>query len=147
MSIQPAWHRFGAGAAWRTMAVITALATAAALGTVAPVTAQAVTPAQQGQLYSWIDGWGGGTVTSRPAGIDCHQSAWDPYAPDATYQPPPTGSCAAAFPVGTYVTFTATPDPGSYVNGSPDPGSLTVRSGYNSVWAMFCPEDNLCSSW
>ncbi|MEV6205835.1 hypothetical protein [Kitasatospora sp. NPDC051914] len=144
MSIRPALHRLGTVAARRTIVVTTALATAAALGTAAPLAAGAATP-DQGQLYSWVsDGWGGGTITSQPAGINCHQEAWEPYSD--TYQEYPTGSCAASFPVGTTVTFTATADPGSYVNAGPDPVSVTVRSGYNSVWVMFCPQDDLCSS-
>lgn len=124
------------------------LCAAAALATAAPVGAQ---PAQVPQVtqsstvYAWIDGWGGGTVTSRPAGISCHTTAWDPYSSE---EPPPnhTGPCSASFPVGTTVTFTATPDPGSVVNDGPAPASLTVRSGYNAVWAMFCPTDGLCSA-
>ncbi|WP_441246354.1 hypothetical protein [Kitasatospora sp. McL0602] len=156
MNFQPARRKAvggagaAAGAAWRAIVITTALVAATALGTGAPVTAQAASqaaaPTQQGQLYAWVsDGWGGGTVTSQPAGIQCHQTAWDPYSD--TYQEAPTGSCSATFPVGTSVTFTATPDPGSYLNGGPDPNSVTMRVGYNSVWVMFCPDDNLCSSW
>ncbi|MEU1480568.1 hypothetical protein [Streptomyces sp. NPDC005760] len=122
-----------------------ALAAAAGFATAAPAGAQAPTVAQQSTVYAWIDGWGGGTVTSRPAGISCHTTAWDPYSGE---EPPAgsTGPCEARFPVGTTVTFTATPDPGSYTNGSVDPASLTVRAGYNAVWAMFCPTDGLCSA-
>ncbi|WP_030326968.1 hypothetical protein [Streptomyces sp. NRRL B-3229] len=134
----------------RTRAVLAAasLAAAAALATAAPVgaqPAQVLQATQSSTVYAWIDGWGGGTVTSRPAGISCHTTAWDPYSSE---EPPPnsTGPCSASFPVGTTVTFTATPDPGSAVNGGPDPASLTVRSGYNAVWAMFCPTDGLCSA-
>ncbi|MEU5039907.1 hypothetical protein [Streptomyces griseorubiginosus] len=134
----------------RTHAVLAAatLAAAAALATAAPVGAQpAQVPraTQSSTVYAWIDGWGGGTVTSRPAGVSCHTTAWDPYGSEEP-QPNPTGPCSASFPVGTTVTFTATPDPGSAVNGGPDPASLTVRSGYNAVWAMFCPTDGLCSA-
>ncbi|GAA3796301.1 hypothetical protein GCM10022403_032680 [Streptomyces coacervatus] len=133
--------------AWRAVVAAALLSTAAALATAAP--AQAAEPAQtqQGQVYAWVsDGWGGGTLTSSPAGINCHQGAisGDPYA--GGEQPNPTGTCSASFPVGTTVTFTATADPGSYVNIGPDPASLTVVSGYNSVWVMFCPQDGLCSS-
>ncbi|MGI5456118.1 hypothetical protein ACQEWB_23695 [Streptomyces sp. CA-249302] len=123
-----------------------ALAAAAALTTAGPAGARTVAVTQQSTVSAWIDGWGGGTVTSSPAGISCHTTAWDPYGSGES-QPNPTGPCYASFPVGTVVTFTATPDPGSSVNGGPDPASLTVRSGYNSVWAMFCPNDGLCSSW
>jgi hypothetical protein len=126
--------------------VSAALVTAAALGTAAPVRAQPAYPTQQGQLYAWIsDGWGGGTVISAPAGINCHQTAWNPDG--TTPQEPPTGACSASFPSGTSVTLTATPDPGSVLNGSPDPNPVRVSPGYNSVWVMFCPKDGLCSSW
>ena len=87
----------------------------------------------------------GGTITSQPAGINCHTSAWDPYAPGAS-APSPTGTCTASFTVGTTVTFTATPDPGSYINAGPDPNPVTVRTGYNFTWVMFCPNDGLCSA-
>ncbi|MEU6143470.1 hypothetical protein ABZ848_24300 [Streptomyces sp. NPDC047081] len=123
-----------------------ALAAAAALTTAGPAGAGTVAATQQSTVYAWIDGWGGGTVTSSPAGISCHTTAWDPYGSEEP-QPGSTGPCSASFPVGTTVTFTATPDTGSAVNGGPDPASLTVRAGYNSVWAMFCPNDGLCSSW
>lgn len=117
---------------------------AAALGSAAP--AQAGYSTQVGQLYAWIsDGWGGGTVTSTPAGINCHQAAWD--SEGTAPQQDPTGACSASFPVGTSVHLTATPDPGSSLNGGPDPNPVTVSPGYNSVWVMFCPNDGLCSSW
>lgn len=62
--------------AWRAMGVITALATTATIGFVAPAQAQSTA-----QLSAYVaDGWGGGTITSSPAGINCHISAWDPYA-------------------------------------------------------------------
>ncbi|MEV1066923.1 hypothetical protein [Streptomyces sp. NPDC050263] len=94
----------------------------------------------------WVtDGWGGGTVTSRPAGINCHTSAWDPYAEDQP-QPYPSGPCTATFEVGTTVAFTATPDPGSVVNDGPTPNPVTVRTGYNFTWVMFCPINGLCSA-
>ncbi|WAU79387.1 hypothetical protein O1Q96_06270 [Streptomyces sp. Qhu-G9] len=126
--------------AWRATGVVTALATAAAIASVAPAQAQTA------QLSAWIsDGWGGGTVTSQPAGINCHTTAWDPYA---STEPPlnPTGACTAAFEVGTTVTFTATPDEGSYTNFDPTPNPVTIRAGYNFTWAMFCPSDGLCSA-
>ncbi|CRK57134.1 hypothetical protein [Alloactinosynnema sp. L-07] len=130
----------------RAIVIISALATAAMLSTAAPVWAQSGYPTRTGQLYAWIsDGWGGGTVTSRPPGINCHQSAWNPDG--TTPQQPPTGACSANFPSGTTVTLTATPDPGSFLNGDPDPNPVTVSPGYNSVWVMFCPENDLCSSW
>ncbi|MEU6356083.1 hypothetical protein ABZ896_43385 [Streptomyces sp. NPDC047072] len=124
-----------------------ALAAVTVLATAAPALAQPAATPQQGRVYAWIsDGWGGGTVTSTPAGINCHTTAWDPYAEGAE-APYPTGTCDASFPVGTTVTFTATPDPGSYLNGDPYPTSLRVSPGYNPVWVMFCPQDGLCSSW
>ncbi|MGJ5755518.1 hypothetical protein FB563_3750 [Streptomyces puniciscabiei] len=128
--------------AWRATGVVTALATAAAIASAAPAQAQSTA-----QLTAWVsDGWGGGTITSRPAGINCHQAAWDdPYGNNAG-QPYPTGTCTATFQVGTTVTFTATPDSGSFVNGGPDPNPVTVRTGYNHTWVMFCPNDGLCSA-
>ncbi|MFE7246061.1 hypothetical protein [Streptomyces sp. NPDC057580] len=127
--------------AWRATGVVTALATAAAIASVAPVQAQSTA-----QLSAYVsDGWGGGTITSQPAGINCHQSAWDPYGTGEP-QPDPTGTCTASFPVGTTVTFTATADPGSFVNFSPDPNPVTVRAGYNHTWVMFCPIEGLCSA-
>ncbi|MEV4434611.1 hypothetical protein [Streptomyces sp. NPDC049555] len=127
--------------AWRATGVVTALVTAVAMASVAPVQAQSTA-----QLSAWIsDGWGGGTITSQPAGINCHTQAWDPYtSPDPA--PTPTGNCTATFPVGTTVTFTATPDPGSYINDGPRPNPVTIRSGYNYTWVMFCPNDGLCSA-
>lgn len=114
--------------AWRATGLVTALATAAAIASVAP--AQAHTTAQ---LSAWVsDGWGGGTVTSQPAGINCHQSAWDPYG-TGDPQPAPTGTCTASFS-------------GSYLNDGPTPNPVTVRSGYNFTWVMFCPADGLCSA-
>lgn len=127
--------------AWRAAGVVTALATAAAIASAAPVQAQSTA-----ELSAWVtDGWGGGTITSQPAGIDCHTSAWDPYAEN---QPPPSpsGPCTATFEVGTTVTFTATPDPGSAINDGPTPNPVTIRTGYNFTWVMFCPIDGLCSA-
>ncbi|WP_099904173.1 hypothetical protein [Streptomyces sp. TLI_171] len=144
MHIQPVWRSVVVAAA--------ALATATAIGTAAPVTALAATSTStstsQSHVSAWTsDGWGGGTVVSQPAGINCHQTAWDPYDGSDTPQPDPSGTCDALFPVGTVVTFTATPDPGSNVNYGPDPASLTVRVGYNATYVVFCPNDNLCSAW
>ncbi|RPF34685.1 hypothetical protein [Streptomyces sp. TLI_185] len=140
-------RRAGARSAWRPVMAATLLAAAAALGTAAPVHALPAAT-QRATVSAWIsDGWGGGTVTSNPAGINCHTTAWDPYAEDAQPQPNPSGPCEASFPVGTTITFTATPDPGSNVNFPPDPNPLTVRAGYNAVWAMFCPNDGLCMSY
>ncbi|ARZ69876.1 hypothetical protein SMD11_4268 [Streptomyces albireticuli] len=141
--------RKNAHRAWRATGIVTALATAAAIASVAPVQAQATAPVPArvtAELSAWItDGWGGGTVTSQPAGINCHTTAWDPYGSE---EPPwnPAGICTASFEIGTTVTFTATPDPGSYVNFHPTPNPVTVRAGYNFTWAMFCPEDGLCSA-
>ncbi|WP_218009620.1 hypothetical protein [Actinomadura kijaniata] len=122
-----------------------ALAAATALSAAVPAQAQV----EQGRLYVWVsDGWGGGTVTSSPAGINCHQEAWDPYADtsEGTPQQASAGTCDANFPVGTTVTLTARPDPGSYVNFGPDPNPVRIRSGYNSSYVVFCPSDGLCSS-
>ncbi|MFJ9025461.1 hypothetical protein ACIRPU_36640 [Streptomyces sp. NPDC102259] len=128
--------------AWRAAGLVTALATAAAIASVAPVQAQSTA-----QLSAWVsDGWGGGTITSQPAGIHCHQSAWDPYATDPEPQPYPTGTCTASFEVGTTVTFTATPDSGSHTNDGPTPNPVTIRTGYNFTWVMFCPDGGLCSA-
>ncbi|WP_198944126.1 hypothetical protein [Streptomyces sp. CB03234] len=56
----------------RAMVVAVAPGTAAGLGTVAPVQAAP----QQATVSVWTsDGWGGGTVISQPAGINCHQPA------------------------------------------------------------------------
>lgn len=145
-SVVTSRRRHGAGTSWRALVVASALASAAALGTAAPVHA-APAQTQTGHVYAWInDGWGGGTLTSSPAGINCHTTATDPYSEDS---PPPntTGPCDAVFPVGTTVTFTATPDPGSYLNIGPDPARLTVASGYNPVYVIFCPNDGLCMSY
>ncbi|WP_052391075.1 hypothetical protein [Streptomyces sp. NRRL B-24484] len=145
MTVRSALHPFGARAARRATVITTALVTAAALGTATPLAAGATTPAPQAQVSAWVsDGWGGGTVTSQPAGINCHQAAADPW--NGVGQEAPTGTCYASFPVGTRVTFTATADPGSNVNSGPDPASLTVQPGYNPVWTMFCPNDDLCSA-
>ncbi|WP_251070959.1 hypothetical protein [Streptomyces sp. ISL-96] len=122
----------------RAMVVAIALGAAAGLSTAAPVQAAP----QQATVSVWTsDGWGGGTVTSQPTGINCHQPAWQPYSEEP--QQPPTGTCSASFPVGTTVTFTATPDPGSYFNYA-DPNPKTVYPGYNPVYVVFCPENDYC---
>ncbi|MFF8525946.1 hypothetical protein ACF05X_27930 [Streptomyces werraensis] len=126
--------------AWRATGVITAVATTAAIGFAAP--AQAQPTAQLGAYVT--DGWGGGTITSSPAGINCHVSAWDPYSGDNP--PNATGPCTATFTVGTTVHFTATADAGSSINFPPDPNPVTIRDGYNYTWVMFCPNDGLCSA-
>ncbi|MDF3145322.1 MULTISPECIES: hypothetical protein [unclassified Streptomyces] len=130
-------RRLGAGTPWRKVLVATALAATAALSTAAPVGAQT----QQGQVVVWIDdSFGGGTVTSQPAGINCHVVAFlNPYESEEG-RPGQTGTCSASFPVGTTVTFIATPDPGSHFN-SADPPRLTVGApGYNTAWISFCPD-------
>ncbi|WP_128429935.1 hypothetical protein [Streptomyces cyaneus] len=134
-------RRRGAATAWRAGIVATALAAVGVLGTAAPVGSQT----QQGQVAVWIsDSFGGGTVTSRPAGINCHVVAFlNPYESEEP-RPDQTGTCSASFPVGTTVTFTATADPGSRLNTGPDPSRLTVNPGYNPVYVTFCPEDGLC---
>ncbi|MFB7950453.1 hypothetical protein ACFC6L_36775 [Kitasatospora phosalacinea] len=145
MHTRPVWRSFVVAAA--------ALATVTAISTAAPVSARAATSTTtttttQSHVTAWTsDGWGGGTVVSHPAGINCHQSEWNPYEEEAAPQPDTSGTCDALFPVGTVVTFTATPDPGSNVNYGPDPASLTVRAGYNATYVVFCPNDNLCSAW
>ncbi|ULR51021.1 hypothetical protein [Streptomyces deccanensis] len=72
-------------------------------------------------------------------------SAWNPYASNDP-QPSPTGTCTATFEVGTTVTFTATPDTGSFIDDGPTPNPVTIRTGYNYTWVMFCPNDGLCSA-
>ncbi|MFD4598681.1 hypothetical protein ACFWPQ_11675 [Streptomyces sp. NPDC058464] len=126
--------------AWRAIGAIAALATTASIGFAAP--AQARTNAQLNAYVS--DGWGGGTITSNPAGINCHTTAWDPYGGDPA--PDPTGTCTASFPIGTTVHFNATADAGSYVNIPPDPNPVAIRSGYNYTGVVFCPNDGLCSA-
>ncbi|MFJ4851100.1 MULTISPECIES: hypothetical protein [unclassified Streptomyces] len=126
--------------AWRATGLATAFATAAAILSITPAHASTA------DLSAWVsDGWGGGTITSQPAGINCHQAAWDPYATNES-QPYPTGTCTASFEIGTTVTFTAVPDPGSSINFGPDPNPVTVHAGYNCTWVMFCPNDGLCSA-
>ena len=100
-------------------------------------------------LHVWIDGWGSGTITSSPAGINCHvQYSGNPYEDDFTGSM--TGPCEASFTVGSQVTLTATADPGSHLNSMDcgtyaNPCTKTVTSGYNGVYASFCPDNNgLC---
>jgi hypothetical protein len=103
-------------------------------------------------LSVWIDGWGSGTVTSSPAGINCHlaTSPGNPY--EGGGEQTLSGPCHADFPVGTVVALTATPDANSELNGmdcgtgTVNPCKKTIVSGYNAVWAMFCPRDGLCSA-
>lgn len=124
-----------------------------------PATTSAVAQTSDtGTLSVWIDGWGSGTVTSSPAGINCHlvSPPGYPYEHESGEDQTLSGPCHAAFPVGTVVTVTGTPDAGSYLNGGLDCGNgggalenpcrRTVTSGYNSAWAMFCPEGGLCSA-
>ncbi|MER5638816.1 hypothetical protein ABT095_17865 [Kitasatospora sp. NPDC002227] len=141
----------------RLAAAAAALTLAATLGTGAPAWAQTATTTPTGHLSVWVsDGFGGGTVTG-PGGIHCYQGPWaDPYGD--VPQPDPTGTCDAAFPVGTSVTLTARADPGSYINYWDPPSSLCnyhsysctvtlkVVQGYNAADFMFCPEDGLCSA-
>jgi hypothetical protein len=80
------------------------------------------------QLSVTIEGGGSGTVTSVPDGINCT-----------------VGTCTATYPLGTPVTLTATPDPGSTFGGwigctdlGTDPLSCPVTmSGPKSVTATF----------
>ena len=104
-------------------------------------------------LSVWIDGWGSGTVTSTPAGINCTMTSSDgnPWE-NENWNQTLSGSCHASFAVGTLVTMTATPAADSHLNGSDcggpsgNPCSRTITSGYNAAWAMFCPRDDLCSA-
>jgi hypothetical protein len=118
-----------------------------------PANASAETQASAtGTLAVSIDGWGSGTVTSSPAGINCHMASasgnpWE----NENWNQTLSGPCDAQFPIGTVVTVTATPDAGSELNGLDcgdvnNPCRRTVTSGYNPVWAMFCPRDDLCSA-
>ncbi|NUP24114.1 MAG: hypothetical protein HOZ81_50275 [Streptomyces sp.] len=138
--VAPRRRRLGTGNPWRKVLVATALAATAALSTTAPLGAAHAAETQQGQVVVWIhDSFGGGTVTSQPAGINCHVVAFlNPYESEEG-RPGQTGTCSASFPVGTTVTFIATPDPGSYFN-SADPPRLTVGApGYNTAGISFCP--------
>src|SRR6185503_7490899 len=56
-------------------------------------------PVGMSNLTVQKNGTGSGTVTSQPLGIDCGTT------------------CVAAFPIGTVVTLTATPAPGSTLTG------------------------------
>ncbi|BAW07284.1 InlB B-repeat-containing protein [Nocardia seriolae] len=98
------------------------------------------------QLQIWFDGWGGGTVTSSPAGINCHQSRYD-WQTGAGGQI--TGTCAISVPAGTSVTLTARPDPDSYFNLWDQGDTPTITrtvSGSSSATVVFCPNDDLCSA-
>jgi hypothetical protein len=117
-----------------------------------PIGPAAAAPATA-TLSVWIDGWGSGTVTSSPPGINCHLTSPAGYPYSSTTDQTLIGPCDATFPVGTVVTTTATPAPDSSLNGSECGGSWmenpcrkTVRSGYNAVWVMFCPRDGMCSA-
>ncbi|MFF2115648.1 hypothetical protein [Rhodococcus koreensis] len=121
-----------------------------------PVTSAVVAETNDTSTLSvWIDGWGSGTVTSSPSGINCHlvSPPGYPYEHESGDQTV-SGQCYADFPVGTVVTVTATPDAGNYLNGLDcgsggmleNPCMRTVTSGYNSAWAMFCPDGGLCSA-
>ncbi|GAA2856269.1 hypothetical protein GCM10010472_12040 [Pseudonocardia halophobica] len=119
-----------------------------------PTTSAVAQTSASSTVSVWIDGWGSGTVTSRPAGINCHLATpvGYPYEHAAGEDQSISGTCHADFPVGTAVTLTATPDAGSELNyldcggGMASPCTRTVASGYNGVWAMFCPRDGLCSA-
>ncbi len=65
-----------------------------------------------------VGGTGTGTVTSAPVGINC----WNADGSD----------CQQSYPVGTSVTLTATPDPGSIVGG----WSLPTCSGATCTGSM-----------
>jgi hypothetical protein len=118
-----------------------------------PVNASAATQANATSTLSvWIDGWGSGVVTSSPTGINCRlmSASGNPWE-NENWTQTLTGPCEAKFPIGTVVTVTATPDSGNNLNGI-DCGELgnpcrkTITSGYNAVWVMFCPRDDLCSA-
>jgi hypothetical protein len=87
-------------------------------------------------LQIWIDGWGSGTITSSPAGINCNSQS---------------GGCSAPFATGSTVTLTATPDAGSQFNGFLDcsstgsPCTVTMTDN-KTVWSQFCPIDDFCSA-
>jgi hypothetical protein len=104
-------------------------------------------------LNVWIDGWGSGTVTSNPPGINCTMTSSDgnPWE-NENWNQSLSGSCHASFPVGTVVTVTSTPAAGSALNNSDcggqngNPCRSTIGTGSNPVWVMFCPDDDLCSA-
>ena len=80
---------------------------------------------ESGTIQIVQGGTGQGTVTSRPAGIDCTLGG-----PDG-----PTGTCEASFPAGTRVKLTADAADNSKflgwapVNSCPKPKNLTVGAG------------------
>ena len=102
---------------WLGMAIAVVVLAALAAG---PVRGQ-----ETGTIQIVQGGTGEGTITSRPAGIDCTLGG-----PDG-----PTGTCEASFPAGTKVRLVAEAAPGSKfegwapVNSCPKPKSLTVEGG------------------
>jgi len=118
-----------------------------------PTTASAATQTDATSTLSvWIDGWGSGVVTSNPPGINCQMksASGNPWE-NENWNQTLTGPCEARFSIGTVVTVTATPAAGNDLNsidcGQPNnPCRRTMTSGYNPVWVMFCPRDDLCSA-
>jgi chitodextrinase len=85
----------------------TGLVCALTIGADTSVTATFTTIVGSSTLTVAKAGTGAGRITSSPAGLDC-------------------GSvCSASYPVGTAVTITATPDPGSTFAGWSDGGAAT----------------------
>ena len=118
--------------------------------TVAP-TATSTTSTSTAAVTISMEGWGDGTVSSSPAGINCHLvTTGDPYGSD--FNQVLTGPCEANFPVGSVVTLTGTPDAGSYTGDllcgstSGNPCGKTVVDGFNLVVATFCHYEEVCSA-
>lgn len=74
------------------MVAAAVMGASAALGFATP--ADAETP---GHLTVWFDGWGAGSVTSSPAGINCSQTRYNWETGEGGQV---TGTCDAAFPNG-----------------------------------------------
>jgi hypothetical protein len=133
-----------------TTIVPTTTTTTTTSTTVAP-TATSTTSTSTAAVTISMEGWGDGTVTSSPAGINCHLvTAGDPYGSD--FNQVLTGPCEANFPVGSVVTLTGTPDAGSYTGDllcgstSGNPCRKTVVDGFNLVVATFCHYEEVCSA-
>jgi hypothetical protein len=69
-----------------------------------PIGPAAAAPPATATLNIWIDGWGSGTVTSSPPGINCQLSSPAGYPYFSTTDYTLSGPCEAQFPVGTVVT-------------------------------------------